>query len=643
MCGIAGAVGAVDDLVLDALGRMHDRQRHRGPDAEGLWNEHSSGGARGVAFAHRRLAIIDLSPLGRQPMHDAATGNVICFNGEIYNFVELRAELESRGHVFRSASDTEVILHAYTAWGHECVSRLRGMFAFALWDARRREVLLARDRLGKKPLYFADLPRPDGRLVLFASEVRSLLASGLIERRLSPLALETYLWNGFVVGPQTIVSGVRELPAASTLIVRADGTAEETRRYWDLPQARPGTTDLGQLDSELESAVRMRLVSDVPLGVFLSGGIDSSAITALAARGGGAKLRTFNISFDEAEFDESRQARAVANALGTEHTEIRLTEARFRELLEPALSSLDQPTFDAINTYFVSRAVREAGITVALSGAGGDELFGGYRSFVDAPLAARWSGRLGFLPDVATRAIARATVRAMMGRSGDVPPQTRWGKLADALACRGNLVDSYQVSYALFSSDFLRELCRLPLRDDVTRGLPEARSRALGERIRSSGSLGAVSLLELALFLGERLLRDTDTTSMAVSLEVRAPLVDHRVVETAAGLSEACRFAPLGRKQALRDTALASLDPGLFERPKSGFELPLGRWIRAAATGEVDSALQDATRCESVGLEPRTVARLWRAFRDGGPGLYWSRIWVLFTLLHWAQRERVAL
>ena len=641
MCGIAGAVGAIDDETLAALGRMHNRQRHRGPDADGRWQQLESDGTRGAAFAHRRLAIIDLSPLGRQPMTDSETGNVVCYNGEIYNFADLREELAALGRVFRSASDTEVILHAYASWGRACVTRFRGMFAFALWDAKSREVLLARDRLGKKPLYLAELQRPNGRVVLFASEVRALLASGLLERRLSPAALESYLWNGFVVGPQTIVRDIRELPAATTLTLDDDGRSGAPWRYWELPLSAPAPTDLVELEAELEAAVRMRLVSDVPLGIFLSGGIDSSAITALAARAGGAKLRTFNISFDEPEFDESRAAREVSRALGTEHSDIRLDEARFRAQLEPALASLDQPTFDAINTYFVSRAVREAGITVALSGAGGDELFGGYRSFVDVPRAMRWSRVLAPLPNAATHAAASVLARVLLGRAGEVPPQTRWGKLADALACRGNVVDAYQVSYALFTTDFLRELSGDSTDASVTRGLPSARHHALCERLRSARVLPALSALELSFFVGERLLRDTDATSMAVSLEARVPLLDHRVVELAAGLPDHLRYAPLGRKRALRQTALRALDPAIFERPKAGFELPLGRWLRAAATGEVDAALTDPQRCESVGLRPEAVARLWRAFRSGSPGLYWSRVWAIFALLHWARQERV--
>jgi asparagine synthase (glutamine-hydrolysing) len=643
MCGIAGAVGSVDRAVLDGVARMHARQRHRGPDAEGTWGTSPGPTQRGAVFAHRRLAIIDLSEQGRQPMTDPATGNVVCFNGEVYNFRELRPELEAAGCRLATQSDTEVLLHAYAVWGAACVERLRGMFAFAIWDAGRRELFLARDRVGIKPLYLADVEQGGRRSVLFASELRALLASGLVERRLSPAGLTTYLWNGFVVGPGTLIRGVRELPAGHWLRLGDDGGVLEQRRYWELPPAQPGQGSLEALEATLTDAVRLRLVSDVPLGGFLSGGIDSSALAALATRAGGSRLRTFNVAFEEADYDESPHARRVAQALGSEHHEVRLSPARFREQLEAALRSLDQPTFDGINTYFVSRAVREAGITVALSGAGGDELFGGYRTFAEVPRAARWARRLAPLPESLKRAGPALARRLGAGRAGEVPPQTRWGKAADMLATRGRLVDAYQVSYALFSSEFAAELAAFPASEEVAFGLPCARRAELSRRVDSEPPLQAVSDLELTCFVGERLLRDTDSTSMAVALEARVPLLDHEVIACAAKLATDLRYAPLGRKAALRRIALRDLDPALFERPKSGFVLPLDRWIRDTALPEVDATLSDARACEAAGLRPDAVARLWRAYRTGAPGLYWSRIWALFTLLRWTRAEGASL
>lgn len=643
MCGIAGAVGETNDAARSAVLRASERQSHRGPDADGSWASDPAG--PGVVLAHRRLSILDLSDAGRQPMHDPESGLCVCFNGEIYNYRELRRELEREGRRFRTATDTEVILHAFAAWGTAGIPRLRGMFAFALWDPADRRTLLVRDRLGIKPLYLAQVRIGDARrVVLFASELRSLLATGLVPPRLDPGSVAHYLWNGFVVGPATIVRGVRSLEPGSWLLLDQDGETLEERRYWTLPRAADAATgDVEQLTTCLHEASRLHLASDVPLGVFLSGGIDSSAIAALAAQGSGSRLQTFTVGFDESDLDESAHARAVAEALGTDHREIRLTQQAFVEMLPDALDGLDQPTFDAINSYCVSRAVREAGITVALAGTGGDELFGGYRSFVDIPRAARAARMLGLVPERALRRAAALATRGLTGTPGAVPPQTRWGKLGDVLATRGRLIDLYQVSYGLFTEDLLRELVACTPDPAAGHGLPAERTRVLEESVRGEPLLHAISLLELSSFLGERLLRDTDAASMAVALEVRVPLLDHEVVEAAAALAEKRRFHPLGRKQVLRDIALSSLDPRLFERPKSGFVLPFDAWCRDELRPAMSERFADAALCESVGLRPDAVARLWQAWLAGAPGLYWSRVWAPYVLLNWAAEHRAGL
>jgi asparagine synthase (glutamine-hydrolysing) len=642
MCGIAGAVGRLDAEIHGAVDRAGLRMAHRGPDADGSWASADSG--PGAVFAHRRLAIIDLSPAGVQPMTDPDTGNVICFNGEIYNFAALRKELEAAGVRFRSDGDTEVLLKGYAHWGPRVLKRLRGMFAFAVWDASERRVLLARDRLGIKPLYLAPVERPDGRrTLLFASEVRALLASGLVPRRLSEAGLASYLWNGFVVSPNTIIHGVRQLAAGHFAWVDSEGNLGAEEPYWELPVETQDPDAEARLAEALHEAVALRLVSDVPVGVFLSGGIDSSAIASLAVQASSNPVRTFNIAFDEGDFDESPYARAVANALGTDHHEIRLTQALFHEQLESALGGLDQPTFDGINTYFVSRAVREAGITVALSGAGGDELFGGYRSFLDIPRAASWSSRLSPLPKSLLRGAGAAAARLLSGGGGLVPPQTRYGKLGDALATRGDLISLYQISYGLFSESFLAQLWRGDAAPPTERGLPPQVAASLRERTRNADPLAAISALELSFFVGERLLRDTDTASMAVALEARVPLLDHEVVEAAASLPRRVRYAALGSKQPLRDAALANLDPALFDRPKSGFVLPLEHWTREALKDEMDRAFLDRPRCEEIGLDPDAVSNLWQAWQQRAPGLYWSRLWSLYTLLHWTRSQGVTL
>lgn len=650
MCGISGAVGAIDDEVRAAVGRAHDALVHRGPDADGRWERVERG--QGAVLAHRRLAILDLSPLGKQPMRHERDGHVVCFNGEIYNFQPLRRELEGRGARFRSQTDTEVLLEGYARWGDEVLSRLRGMFAFALWDAGDRSVLLARDRFGIKPLYLAELERPSGRVVLFASEVRALLASGLVARRLDPMGLQTFLWNGVVGTPSTIVHGVRLLEEGSCMRIDADGTIRAERRYWKVPRVPDAKADEASPTQQTESVRALRAVvketlaqhiqSDVPLGVFLSGGIDSSAMAALASEVSPGRVRTFNVSFDEARYDESAHAQAVAAALGTEHTDVRLTERRFADQLEDALAAIDQPSFDGINTYFVSRAVREAGITVALAGTGGDELFGGYPSFREVPRAfgaARWAS---YVPSGARRRLSRLATTLATGRPGEIRPQTRWGKLED-LAEAPDLYGAYQVSYALFTRAFQQELLRSVPAERPEWGLPASRAAALRARIEGEPDLAAVSHLELACFLGERLLRDSDWASMAVSLELRVPLLDHELVEALWKVPIARRFLPLGRKQLLRDVGLSRLPGALFERPKRGFELPMAVWSRKALAGELERTLTDVALAHRVGLNGEAVARCWRAYRDGAPGIYWSRVWALYVLLRYARTHDLEL
>ena len=641
MCGIAGAVGFVDRGVIEAVERMSDALVHRGPDGSGFWCSTPGMERPGVVLAHRRLRIIDLSEGGRQPMVDPETGDAMLFNGEIYNYLELRRELEAHGGRFRTQSDTEVLLKACERKNADALRDLRGMFAFAWWNPRTRRVLIARDRVGIKPLYWTTLERAGRRVLLFASEVRALLASGELERKIDPVALESFLWNGFTVGPRTMVAGVQLLPAGSFLDLDLDARPAPPVSFWRPSDMAGHSSDSARLRDELQHAVRIHQISDVPLGVFLSGGVDSSAMTALAARTSQGSVRTFNISFAESEFDEAPHARAVAAALGTEHTEIKLTEADFRHDLGDALGCIDQPTFDALNTYFVSRAVREAGITVALAGTGGDELFGGYPSFRDLPRVARAGRALGWLPDGALRGAARGVNSILRNSSGGVPAQTRWGKLGDALCARGDLLTLYQLAYGLFTPDFLRRL--FPASGRTVFGLPEERAAELRSLVGDETALHAISRLELALFLGERLLRDTDAASMAVSLEVRVPLLDHRVVEEVLELDQRTRFAPLGRKQRLRAIGLEGLDPALFERPKSGFVLPIGVWCRRHLSGEVAATLNDTDMCRDFGLEPRVVAQLWSAFQAGSPGVYWSRVWALFVLLRWCRQYRLSL
>ena len=669
MCGIAGAVRRIPD-VREAASRpasprvrryvetMADAQRHRGPDGAGLWQ--SPG--QEVVFGHRRLAILDLSPAGAQPMVDAPSGCALTFNGEIYNYRDIRRDLESVGETFSSSCDTEVILKACRRWGIDAVRHLRGIFALAFWDPRVGAVHLVRDPLGVKPLYWAVVRDAETgeEVVLFASELRALLATGAVPRALDPAAVASYLWNGFVIGPNTIVEGASLLPAATILSIEGGEPAgtqnsRSLREYWHLPSSSARSTTTGELRDTLLETVAMQLVADVPLGVFLSGGVDSSAVAALASEAAPGAVHTFTIGFEEAAYDETRYARQVAEAIRSRHTSVLLTEQAFAAQLPDAFTAVDQPTFDGINTFFVSRAAREAGMTVALAGTGGDEVFGGYRSFVDIPRVVRARQWMPFVHEggMVQRAMDGAFTfgaRCAGGLSWDLfkvaPPQTRWGKVADVARAAHDLLGLYQVAYATFTRETQAVLASSLVREAQGRqvyGLPAAVAAAWRRRVANSELLHAISVLELSGFVGERLLRDTDAASMAVALEVRVPLLDHVLVETAAGIDPARRFSPPRQKQLLRDMALARIPPAVFDRPKSGFVLPIDTWARRRLRPQMESVFRDDHLAARAGLRGDALRTLWRSFTDGRPGLYWTRIWGLYVLLSWCREHDVSL
>jgi asparagine synthase (glutamine-hydrolysing) len=644
MCGIAGIVGRINDANRAALGRMSEAMLHRGPDGSGAWESPPDARGHGVLLAHRRLAILDLSPSGAQPMVDAATGQVVVFNGEIYNFQQLRDRLSASGQSFRSSGDTEVMLRALAVHGRQAVGWLRGMFAFALWDPERRSLLVARDPLGIKPLYVAR--SRDGRgdwSIAFASEVRALLASGLLGKpELDLQAAPSVAWSGFVVGPQTAVRGVESIAPGEMVAFDAEGRETLREDFWTVPApGAGGAMDEGRLTEVLDECVRLHLQSDVPLGVFLSGGIDSSAVANLAQRAARGRVHTFTLAFEEKEFNEGPDARRIAEAIGTDHQEVVLTEGHFVENLERALDSLDQPTFDGVNSYYMSRAVRDAGFTVALVGTGGDELFGGYTSFRDLPVLHRWLRRGAWLPRAPLVAGSRVVARAKHGRGGRFPPQTRWAKLPEMVRTGGDLLGLYQLAYAQFLPDAQRELLGDDAVASLVDGLPGAMRSRLVRETRGRSPLSAISVMEQRMFLGERLLRDNDAASMAASIEQRLPLVDQVLFESVDRLPDPARYRPVGKKAALRRIGLRGLDPALFDRPKSGFVLPFDRWIRQGLSKTIGDTLCDAAAVSAVGFRPEPTRRLWNAFLDGAKGVYWSRIWAVFVLIRWCHRHKV--
>ena len=644
MCGIAGIIGRLDESNRAALRRMNDAMIHRGPDAGGTWASTPDARGWGALLAHRRLAILDLSPAGVQPMTDPVTGHVVTFNGEIYNFADLRRRLVAEGQAFNSTGDTAVMLRALGLHGPDAVKWLRGMFAFACWDPKQRRLLLARDPLGIKPLYMARASDPGaGWSVAFASELRALLASGLLGTpRLDPHAVASGVWNGFVVGPGTAVRGVEQLPPGR--LMEFDGGGKEIRDedFWSIPDRAPDPSmDEEQLAAVLEEGLRLHLASDVPLAVFLSGGVDSSVMANLAQRTAQTPIHTFTLAFEEQELNEGPIAKRIAAAIGTQHHEVVLTEQHFVENLEAALDSLDQPTFDGLNSYYMSHAIRDAGFTVALSGTGGDELFGGYASYRDLPVLQRWSRRSAWVPCNLKVAAAQLASRLLSPSGKTVPSQTRWAKLPEMVRRGDDLLALYQLAYALFLPGFQRELLAPDFADALADGLPPAMRRRITAESRTRTPLSAISVMEQRLFLGERLLRDNDVASMAASLEQRVPLVDQVLFESVDRLPDRARYQPLGRKAMLRRIGLRGLDPALFERPKSGFVLPLDRWIRRGLQDAMDRTLRDPQAVAPAGLDPVAVERLWRAFLEGAPGMYWSRVWSVYVFIRWCHRNRV--
>lgn len=583
MCGIAGIVNYGDDVApadARALAHMTARMAPRGPDGEGAW---VSPDGR-TALGHRRLAIIDLSPAGAQPMLDPATGNAVVFNGEIYNYRELKRELEAAaGVVFRSDSDTEVLLQLYVRHGESMLGRLCGMFAFAIWDARRQRLFLARDPLGIKPLYYAD----DGRTLRFASQVKALLAGGgIADTPSAPGMAGFFLW-GHVPEPWTWLKAVNALPAGCTLTVNRDARAPVLQRYFDLraeiaatEQSAPPTRDaVEEALGAVEDSVRRHLIADVPVGAFLSGGRDSTLVATLAARQLGEPLRTITLGFDEyrgTPDDETPVAERVAQLIGARQQTRRVRREDFDAARERILDAMDQPSIDGVNTWFVSRAAAQAGLKVALSGLGGDELFGGYASFAQVPRLARrlrifaWAPALGRAFRFASALLVRHVANS------------KWASLAEY---GGTLHGAWLLRRALFMPWELPRLMPEALAREGLAALDvavELRSRIEGIRHPAL----AVMALEMGGYMRNQLLRDADWAGMAHSLEIRVPLVDVRLLRR--WLPVAAHRFPLDRQRLLEatDARVASV---IGTRPKSGFSVPVSQWLttsNASAPGE---------------------------------------------------------
>jgi asparagine synthase (glutamine-hydrolysing) len=634
MCGIFGIVARNARIPDGVLERGTQSLAHRGPDDSGtILLRDSVPEPVEIGLGNRRLAILDLSVLAHQPMHDAETGNWIVYNGEIYNFRDVRNELEQASTTFVSNSDTEVLLKAYARWGEACLAKFRGMFAFALWDASRHRLFIARDPMGIKPLYYAQA----GSYFVFASEVRTILGTGLVPRRIDPAGLTNYLTFGSAYDPLTVVDGVHALPPGHTLTWESGVLRQSS--YWDLvddpaegQSSEPSSADAEKgaaqrLQPLLEEAVRLQLVSDVPVGIFLSGGIDSSALVSILHRSG-VTASTFSIVFREAEFSEVQHSRAIAAKFHTDHHEINVSEDDVLAAIPDALGAMDLPTMDGINTYFVSRETRRAGVKVALSGLGGDEVFAGYSTFRTVPRMERFAHFWKQVPHG-----IRGPLASVFSALAPANDQNR--KLAALARDNGRLLHPYFLSRMLFTAgqrDLLLRTVGSSASDSATASQRDRLQRAL-----ALDPVNRVSYLESRCYMLNTLLRDADFMSMSQGLEVRVPLIDHQLAKAVLALPGQWKLN--GTPKKLLVGALAgSLPDEIVHRPKRGFTLPFEHWLRQELRSEVEPVL-DAKRIRNgpLGswLDGSQAQSIWSEFLQGK--MSWSRPWSLYVLQRWCE------
>lgn len=562
MCGIAGIIGSrlPEPELAASVERMRFALRHRGPDDEGLFLAPS----RGVALAHTRLAILDLSAAGHQPMRSADGRYTIVFNGEIYNYAELRRELEANGESFVSHSDTEVILAAYRRYGPQCLHDFEGMFAFAIWDEIEQTAWLARDAFGIKPLYYSI----QGESLIFASEVRALLASDLVSRQPCGESVFSYLLFGSVQEPLTLVNGVLALPAGHHLIWKAG--KPQLRCYWEpqiIGEGISALNSVARVREALQESVQRHLISDVAVGVFLSGGIDSTVMATLAKSAGNSELQTFCITFDDVAFREGPVAARTAKHLGARHHEWKMDAKVGCPLLKEFLASSDQPSIDGFNTFCVSRFAREHGLRVVLSGLGGDELFGGYGSFEHVPSLIRHGQLASLIPGLP------ASIGALMQRFA---PSPRLRRLGCFLGDRSAAATAYWCMRGIFTPSESKQLLQHYLGDASTSSEHEEEVRYFTVP-RQPTLEDTVSYLELTRYMKNQLLRDSDVMSMASGLELRVPFVDRKLFEVLRQIPAATRLSS-GKNLLLQ--AIPEIPDWIARAPKRGFSFPFESWLK---------------------------------------------------------------
>ena len=618
MCGITGIFETRErkEVSREVLARMNETQHHRGPD-EGSYHVEP-----GLGFGHRRLSIIAVAT-GQQPMFNEDGSVVIIFNGEIYNFQELIPELTQLGHVFRTRSDTEVIVHAWEAWGEACVERLRGMFAFALWDRNRETLFLARDRLGVKPLHYALLP--DGKLV-FGSELKSVLAHSGCSREIDPFAVEEYFALGYVPEPRTIFAGIFKLPPGHTLALRRGASLPAPKEFWDvcftLDNPLSESDACAELVERLRESVRLRMISEVPLGAFLSGGVDSSAVVAMMAGVSSEPVNTCSIAFADAAFDESAWAQMVASRYSTRHFVDRVESDDF-DLIDDLARIYDEPYADssAIPTHRVCGLARRH-VTVALSGDGGDESFGGYRRY-----------RMHVAEERMRSALSLSVRRPLFGLLGRAYPKADWApRVLRAKSTFEGLardaVGAYFHSVSIMRDDMRRQLFSDAFRAKLSGYNAVEVFRRHAGRTAGNDPLAIVQYLDLKTYLVGDINTKVDRASMAHSLEVREPLMDHPLVEWLATLPSALKVRGNEGKCLLKAAMAPYLPPEIMHRPKQGFAVPLERWFRGPLRKRVNDAVL-GERLAATGMFNRRYLKHLVERHMSGARDYSAPLWTL--------------
>lgn len=628
MCGLTGflerEICRSRDESTRTIQRMTDSLRHRGPDDGDIWLDE----AGKIALGHRRLSIIDTSESGRQPMRSRCGRFVIVYNGEIYNHIELRSELESRGHTFRGTSDTETLLEAVSEWGVEkTLKRCIGMFAFGVWDETRRILTLGRDRIGIKPLYYA---RPGGSF-LFASELKALRCHPSFRAEVNRSALAGFVQHNCVHAPHTIYDGVFKLPAGSLLEVSGDARElPEPETWWDIHAVAESARDsqftgtpeaaLDQLENLLSDAVRLRMISDVPLGAFLSGGIDSSLVVALMQKQSGRPVRTFTIGFDEEGYNEATHAKAVADHLGTDHTELYVTPQQARDVIPMLPTLYDEPFADSsqISTFLVSQLARQH-VTVALSGDGGDELFGGYNRYFH--LRDRWQ-QIARIP-------ARRQLAPMLRTLAKISP----GRWSDRFGYRASLLGTESAS-----SLYQQANLHWPYDSTVVldAGPPSTIYRDHDRWLHSGDPIEEWMWIDSATYLPDDILVKVDRACMAVGLEARVPILDHRIFEFAWSLPQHLKVAGNEGKLPLRRILSRYIPSELFERPKMGFGVPIDVWLRGPLRDWAESLLDEKRLRDEGFFNPDPIRAKWNDHLSGRADWHYH-LWDILMFQSWAE------